>query len=291
MEPFVPAENTTNLPTIHVVSDSMGLTARAIARAAAIQFGVSEPCIETVSKVESFEELVGFLEEHKRYHIDKTGSPHMLVFFTIVNRVLAKRFSRYAAESDYLTAVDILTPSLDAMEQLAGFCPSYMPGRQHVADQRYFKRIEAEEFTIDHDDGRNPQDLPRADIVLIGVSRTSKTPLSLYLSRLGYKTANVPLDPQSAPPKEIYEVDKTRLFGLMTTVEVLTGIRKRRFGSEPVLAGNYADPEYIYRDLEKSRELMRQLGCIVIRTDNRAVEESAQEILRHYERWHPVRYE
>ena len=292
MEPFIPQVNHTNLPTIHVMSDSMGITARAIARAAAVQFGVSEPCIELISKVKTLDEIVAFFEDHRQYHVNSLGKPDILVFYTLVDRGLARSFAEYAASSDYITAVDVLTPSIDALEKVTGVCPSSTAGMLHVADQNYFQRIEAQEFTIEHDDGRNAQDLPSADIVLIGVSRTSKTPLSIYLSQQGLKVANVPLDPQSEPPKEIWDVDRTRLFGLMTTVDVLRDIRKRRIGTGVALAvaGQYADEEYIYRDLDSARALMRKLNCIVIRTDGRAVEETAQEILRYYERWHPVEF-
>ena len=143
------------------------------------------------------------------------------------------------------------------------------------------------EFTISHDDGRNPQDLTEADIVLLGVSRSSKTPLSIYLSQLGYKVANVPLDFQSTPPKEIYDVDPTRLFGLIISAELLANIRKKRLGNAIGVAASYADLECVYEDLEKARALMRKLGCITVRTDNRAIEETAQEILRYYENTHP----
>ena len=149
-----------------------------------------------------------------------------------------------------------------------------------MADQYYFKRIEAIEFTIAHDDGRNPQELSQADIVLLGVSRSSKTPTSIYLAQQGYKVSNIPLDPTTEPPRELLDVERTRLFGLMTTAEVLIGIRQRRLGNASVVASSYADPE-------KARALMRKLGCIVIHTENRAVEETAQEILRYYERAHP----
>ena len=110
---------------------------------------------------------------------------------------------------------------------------------------------------------------------------------SIYLSQQGYKVANIPLDPSTEPPSEVYTVDRTRLFGLMTSPEVLIGIRKRRIGNAGHLAPRYADPEYVYEDLEKSRALMRKLGCIVVHTQNRAVEETAQEILRYFERSHP----
>ena len=143
------------------------------------------------------------------------------------------------------------------------------------------------EFTIEHDDGRNPQDLTKADIVLLGVSRCGKTPISIYLSQEGYRVSNVPLDLQSTPPRQLYDVDPSRLFGLMTTSDVLVDIRRKRLGRALSVASSYAEPEQVVADLDEARALMRRLGCIVIHTEHRAVEETAQEILRFYEMRHP----
>ena len=209
------------------------------------------------------------------------------MFYTLVDRSLSSQLAEYARDRDDIVAVDLVTDAISAISQMTGREPSTKPGGLHVADQYYFRRIEAIEFTIAHDDGRNPQELRQADIVLLGVSRSSKTPTSIYLSQQGYKVANIPLDPSTAPPKELFDVERTRLFGLMTTAEVLVGIRQRRLGNAVGVASRYADPEFVYRDLEEARALMRKLGCIVVHTENRAVEETAQEILRYYERAHP----
>lgn len=166
-----------------------------------------------------------------------------------------------------------------------------------VVDHNYFKRIGALEFTIAHDDGQNPEDLTKADIVLLGVSRSSKTPLSIYLAQQGLRVANVPLDPTTEPPSQIYDVDRTRLFGLMITPEVLLDIRAQ--------AHQEGGGEGRRRPVRHAREELRRsgvhlprpgsqpapscagLGCIVVHTEGRAVEETAQEILRYYERSHP----
>lgn len=287
MEDPVVANNTTPIPTIHVISDSVGLTAQTIARAAAAQFGVANPIIETVSKVRSMDEIKRFFDKHRPQCTQASGDGRMLVFYTLVDLGLAQQFAEYAAEQPDIVAVDILTPAIDALATVSGQEPSHEAGALRAADSYYFRRIAAIEFTIEHDDGRNPQDLTQADIVLIGVSRTSKTPLSIYLSQLGYRVANVPLDPQTEPPHELFEVETSRLFGLMTTPDVLVGIRKRRIGEAANIAKNYAAPEYVYQDLESARALMRRLGCLVIHTEHRAVEETAQEIIHYYERLHP----
>lgn len=284
------------LPTIHVISDSVGITAQAVARAAASQFGVTEPSIEVLAKVKSFEQVRDFLEEHTRHHQEVFGDPSMLVFFTLVNGDMRDKVAAYVENHPTIVAVDLMTDAVNAIAKMSGQQPTHTPGSLRAVNEEYFRRIEALEFTIGHDDGRNPEDLTRADIVLIGVSRSSKTPLSIYLAQQGYRVANVPLDPTTEPPEQIFDVDRTRLFGLMITPEVLLDIRRKRLkkaagknggGQFTMLAQNYADPEYIYRDLEASRALMRRLGCIVVHTEGRAVEETAQEILRYYERSHP----
>ena len=287
MDSHSPQERAARVPTIHVISDSVGVTAQAVARAAAAQFGVNDPKIEVLPKVQSFEQVRAFLDEHAAYHVHTLGDDRLLVFFTLVDRAMSEQTAAYIAAHDNILGVDIMTGAIEAISELSGLRPTSRPGSLREANEVYFRRIEAIEFTIAHDDGRNPQDLALADMVLLGVSRSSKTPLSIYLSQQGYKVANVPLDPSTEPPAQIYDVDRTRLFGLMTTADVLTDIRQRRLGNAALVAASYADPEYIYEDLEKARALMRKLGCIVIHTEKRAVEETAQEILRYYERSHP----
>lgn len=281
------SENAEPLPTIHVISDSVGMTAQAVARAATAQFGVRNPVIKTLSKVRTWDEVRTFLEKYEERRCHEGRDARLVVFFTLVNASLRDQLLAYAAEHPTIEAVDLMTPALDALSRVSGLEPSSSPGSLYVADQHYFKRIEAVEFTIAHDDGRNPQDLTEADLVLVGVSRTSKTPLSIYLAQQGYKVANVPLDMQTAPPEQLFSVERGRLYGLMTTAEVLVGIRRRRLGNARGVAASYADPEYVYQDLEQARALMRKLGCFVVHTENRAVEETAQEILRYYEQAHP----
>lgn len=287
MNDVTPAEQRRSVPTIHVVSDSTGFTAQGLARAAAAQFGVTDPKIRLFSKAKRIDEIREFLDNRRANYLERYGNDQILVFYTLVTPSLREEFEAYLAEHPAIIAVDLMTDAVNAISRATGLASLREPGVLRATGAGYYRRIEAVEFTIAHDDGRNPQDLTRADMVLIGVSRTSKTPLSIYLSQLGYKVANIPLDPASEPPCEVYQVERTRLFGLMTSPELLIGIRKRRIGSAVRVAPRYADPEYVYEDLEKARALMRKLGCIVVHTENRAVEETAQEILRYYERSHP----
>lgn len=283
-----PVEGSAAFPTVHVVSDSVGETARAVARAAAAQFGVKNPKIEVFGKVKSFEQVRSILDEHAAYHIEQLGDDRLLIFFTLVDPDLRDAVSGYIDANENMHGVDLLTGAITAMADVSGLEPNDVPGVLRVADLDYFNRIAALEFTIEHDDGRNPQDLHKADIVVIGVSRTSKTPVCIYLAQHGFNVANVPLDPHTEPPKELFDVDPSRIFGLMSTPDVLSGIRSRRIGQAVSVAGSYADPECIYEDLACARSLMRKLGCYVIRTDGKAVEETAQEILDLYARTHPT---
>lgn len=269
-------------PTIHVVSDSLGKTARAVARASASSFGDASPFMEVRSEVPDAQTLQDELNEHLELHKANNAGGYFVVFYTLVDPAMRKVMKAFT-EQDEVIGVDILDESVSALAKATGLKPEAHVGAVREVNAAYFRRIDAVEFTISHDDGRNPQGLTEADIVLIGVSRSSKTPLSIYLSQMGYKVANIPLDPKTEPPAQLYDVDPTRLFGLMTSPEVLVDIRKRRLGREQAaVAKSYADYEQVCQDLEKSRALMRKLGCIVIRTDGRAIEETSQEILRYY---------
>ena len=270
-----------SVPTIHVISDSLGDTAADVALAAAAQFDAGIVHIERLPKASSLQQISDFLDAH----LANEDPEHFLVFHTIANRELRTSLEAELVRRD-IAHIDILGPALDAIAKLTGEQPHGQAGAIRRTDERYFRRIEAMEFFVSHDDGRNPQDLDKADIVLVGVSRTSKTPLSMYLSFHGYKVANIPLAKGSEPPHELFDVEPFRVFGLMSTPEVLSTIRNERLGSDRVreVAGAYADPGAIADELDEARALMRRLGCIVIHTDGRAVEETAQVILSYFDR-------
>ncbi len=261
-------------PTVHILSDGAGNTAMAVAKAAAAAFGIINPTLELLADVSSAADVREELQEHLDYHRMRYGMEPFVLFYTTSSREMAFEVRDFAAANDQVYAVDVLEQAVRTLVDVTGTKPTAKSGTLRALNDQYFKRIEAIEFTIAHDDGCRPEDLTQADIVLIGVSRTSKTPLSIYLSQQGYKV-------------QIYEVEPSRLFGLMTVPEVLVDIRRRRLGDAQGVASSYADYEQVCRDLEKSRTLMRRLGCIVVRTDNRAIEETAQEILRYYTNMHP----
>lgn len=269
------------LPTIHVISDSMGNTAKTIARSAASHFGELDPNITVLPYVRSFDQIRSFLEEEQRLHRQMYNDDRIIVYYTLVIQELRDALESYLADHPNIYAVDVLSDSIAVIEQVSGKTHNPAPGEQHKINDQYFQRIEAIEFTVSHDDGLLTQDLPEADIVILGVSRTSKTPTSIYLGRQGYKVANVPLVEGLELPKEVYEVDRERLFGLITDPSVLVGVRKTRMGGQ-LGQSRYADIDAVTLELDRARTIMRGLGCVIINTKDRAIEETAQEILRHY---------
>lgn len=259
---------------IYILSDSLGETADLVARAAVSQFTPGTFELARLAKVSS----AGSLEE-----LVRAASTHGCVFFyTLANPALRERMHAVVAELG-VTAVDILGTAVEALSLASGARPTGEVGAIRKTDRGYFERIEALEFTVKHDDGRNPEGLREAEIILIGASRTSKTPLSMYLAFKGYKTANIPLMDEVTPPAELFQVNPRRVFGLTSDPDLLSSIRSKRLTELGTYARHYAEREAVVRDLESARALMRRLGCIVVRTDNRAVEETAQEIIRYLE--------
>lgn len=257
--------------TIHVISDSLGETGETVALAAVSQFRPNAFRIERLPKVTSADDLRAMVRTH-------CGSD-CIFFYTLVDKPMREEMERLCAGG--ITGVDLLGPAVTKLAEVTGIQPTGEAGRIRRTDEGYFDRIEAMEFAVKHDDGRNPEGYKDADIVLIGVSRTSKTPISMYLAFKGWRVANVPLAPGTDPPDEIFEIDPRRIFGLVTSVDVLATIRQERMKELGGWVPGYADRASIEAELAEARAVMRKVGCLVVRTENRAVEESAQEILRH----------
>jgi regulator of PEP synthase PpsR (kinase-PPPase family) len=258
--------------TIHILSDSLGETADAVARAATSQFPPSAFRLERLPKVTTVQQLHDMVGAH--------CGEQCIFFYTLVELELIEEMRRLVAEQG-VKGIDILGPGVDLLAGVTGFVPRGIAGTIRQPDEAYYDRIEAMEFAIKHDDGRNPEGLQEADVVLIGVSRTSKTPLSIYLASKGFYAANVPLVAGSLPPEEIYDLDPRKVFGLISSTPVLAEIRSKRMAELGTYVAHYADRDDIDKDLEEARTIMRRIGCIVVRTDNRAVEETAQEIIRY----------
>lgn len=250
-----------------------------VARAAASQFEPGVFRIERLPKITSAAQLRETVEQHCG------GS--CIFFYTLVDRVLRTEMERLCDEG--VNGVDLLGPAVALLQQSTGFSSMGEAGIIRRTDREYFERVEAMEYTVKQDDGRNPEGLQEADIVLIGVSRTSKTPLAMYLAFKGYRVANVPLAPGSAPPQELFSVDPRRVFGLMAHADTLLEIRRERMRELGTWVSGYAEREAVERELTEARAVMRRIGCLVVRTDNRAMEETAQEIIRYVDGGYSVK--
>jgi hypothetical protein len=257
--------------SIHVLSDSLGETGEMVARAASAQFETDAFKIERLPKVSTPEELTIAVRSHCGHHC--------IFFYTLVNEALRSTMEDLCAEG--VNGVDLLGPAVTRLANVTGIAPTGEAGAIRRTDHEYFARIDAMEFAVKHDDGRNPEGLLEADIVLVGVSRSSKTPLAMYLAVKGWRVANVPLAPGIEPPAELFQVDPRRVFGLVTSADILVEVRTERMRELGTYVYGYAEREAVEAELEEARALMRRVGCLVVHTDDRAVEEAAQEIVRH----------
>lgn len=269
-------------PVIYVVSDSLGDLAAMIARAAASQFTENTSIIHRFPKASNIEQVRAYIEA-----ILSEADGELALFYTIADAKLRIELEDYLKDKP-VRSVDLLGPSIAAIAAVMGVEPKGEPGLFRKTNEEYFSRMEAMTFAVEHDDGRNAEKLTDADIVLIGASRTSKTPLSMYLATYGYKVANIPLVMETEPPTQLFDVDPRRIYGLTSNARLLSDIRTHRLGNAVGVAASYADPAKVQQDLDSARQLMRLLGCIVVHTDGRSIEETAREILRYYSLCFPV---
>lgn len=261
---------------IYIVSDSVGETAEFVVRAASTQFQSIELAVEKFPFVND----TATLDEILHAAVENDA----LITYTLVVPEL-KEYLINKATDLHVNLVDILGPTIGKIESVFDTMPTYKPGLTHKLDEDYFKRVEAIEFAVKYDDGRDPRGIHKADIVLIGVSRTSKTPLSQYLALKRLKVANVPVVPEVDPPEELFNVDPKKCFGLRIQPEKLNHIRKERLvtlglGSD----ANYAKINRIKEELVHFEKIVATIGCQVIDVSNRAVEETANQILTLYSR-------
>jgi regulator of PEP synthase PpsR (kinase-PPPase family) len=202
-----------------------------------------------------------------------------MIVFTLVRPEQRQLLLQRAADLGVPT-VDIMGPMIRALADKLEQTPKLQPGLARQLDEEYFRRVEAIEFAVKYDDGRDSRGILRADVVLIGVSRTSKTPLSMYLAHKRYKVANVPLIPEVEPPEELFQIPPSQCIGLTIKPEALVRIRSERLKALGLTStASYANPERIAQELAYADEIMRRIGCPVIDVSNKAVEETANLIL------------
>jgi regulator of PEP synthase PpsR (kinase-PPPase family) len=256
---------------VYVVSDSVGETAELVVKAVATQFDSSKVNIHRNSYVENIEDIEGVIR--------LAHQEHSIIAYTIVVTYLKEYLDKRAQEEGIL-AVDLLDPLVNAFKSKFNKEPQHSPGLMRKLDEGYFRKIEAIEFAVKYDDGRDPRGVTNADIVLIGVSRTSKTPLSMYLAHKQFKVANVPLIPEVSPPDELFEIPRKNCIGLIISPDKLNAIRKERLKTLGLKArSNYADLERILGELDYAEKIMKRVGCPIIDVSNKAVEETAEFIL------------
>jgi hypothetical protein len=261
-------------PQIFVVSDGTGETANAALQAALLQFDT--PCrTRSFGAVRSESQAVRVVE--------LAAEVGAMVVFTLVDQTVARALCRRGEEAGVVT-VDLLGPLIARVAERLAAEPRREPGLLHGFTDDYFRRIEAVEFAVRHDDGANLRSLYQADLVLVGVSRTSKTPLSMYLAQRGHKTGNVPLVPGLDPPRELLELVPAKVFGLSVDAGTLLTVRQARLRSLGVSPyRSYADPEAIEAELLRARRLFRERGWRVVDIAGKAVEETAARILELHE--------
>jgi [pyruvate, water dikinase]-phosphate phosphotransferase / [pyruvate, water dikinase] kinase len=259
---------------IHLLSDSTGETLENIAKAALAQF-------DDIDVVKHFWPMVRSESHLDRILVDVAAHPG-LVLFTLVN-VAMRRKLEDRCRTLGLPAVAALDAVSDALAGILGQEAKARPGRQHALDEAYFARVDAIQFTIAHDDGLNHQNWEEADIVLAGVSRTSKTPTSIYLANRGYKTANIPIVPESPPPESLYSLKHPLVVGLVTSADRLVQVRRNRLLSlNQAPDTDYVDEEAVKREIAYARRMFADNGWPVIDVTRRSIEESAAAIINLY---------
>ena len=256
---------------IYVVSDSIGETGELLCKAAAIHFNSLIGDIYKFPFTNEKIQIDNILEQASR---EKS-----LILYTLVLPELRDYLSKTASEKNII-AIDIIGPILDSLTQLTGREPKREVGLNRRLNDEYFKKVEAVEFAVKYDDGKDPRGILKADIVLIGISRTSKTPLSMYLAYRNYKVANIPLVPEVEPPKELFEISPRKIIGLTNDPDKLNSIRIERLKDMGVTSSsNYAQMDRILTELEFADSLFSKLRCPVINVSSKAIEETASIIL------------
>lgn len=262
-----------NSRRIIVVSDGTGETAAQMTKAAMVQFSNQDIYFTRYKNVRNEAQIEAICE-------DAALNKDLLVY-TLVSPQLRAYLITQARKSS-IPSVDLLGPLLAGLAIYFGYEPKAIAGLLHNVDDKYFQRIDAMEYTIQHDDGRDLTGLEHADVIILGISRTSKTPLSMYLSHQGWRVANVPMIQGFGVPKEVYLVDQRRVVGLTIDAGDLAMIRRarlERLGQER--GGEYADPDKVIEEIEYANEIFRKnRRWPVFNVTGKALEETASEIIK-----------
>ena len=288
MQPIIHSPRGSGSPIVsrlhlHLLSDSTGETLEMLAKAALAQF-------EGADVVRHFWPMVRSQQHLDRIMAEIAANPG-LVFYTLVNADTRMRLEEHCRTLG-LPVVPVLDAATDALEAALGQHPKARPGRQHAMDEAYFARVDAIHYTIAHDDGVGWENWEEADIVLAGVSRSSKTPTSIYLANRGYKVANIPIVVESPPPSLLFGLKHPLVVGLTTAPERLVQVRRNRLlslGQAPETA--YVDDERVAREVQYARRMFADNGWPVIDVTRRSIEESAAAIVNLYNEFLAARQE
>lgn len=259
---------------LHLVSDSTGETLTTIAKAAAVQYALIRP-------IEHVHPLVRAVRQMQRVLQEIEQAPGV-VLYTIVNRELANQLEARCKELK-VPCLAVLQPIMQVFESYLGAPQTPIVAGQHVLDADYFRRIDALNFTMAHDDGRLPDDLNDADIILLGISRTSKTPTSIYLAQRGYKTANVPLVPALPFQERIAGDHSAFVVCLIASPDRIADVRRNRalqLSDHNLDLDDYTDRSQIASEIAYSRKLCAKHGWPIIDVTRRSIEETAASIIR-----------
>ncbi|MBX2993962.1 MAG: kinase/pyrophosphorylase [Bdellovibrionaceae bacterium] len=264
-----------NARTVYILSDGTGETAATMIRAALVQYPQHEINLIRFKNVRTEDQVEPIIQEA----FERKG----MIAYTVVSESLRGKI-REKALALGIPTLDLLGPILGVLDTYlgSGSGRTAQAGLLRAVDEHYFKRIEAIEFTVKYDDGKSLNRLDAADIILVGISRTSKTPLSIFLSHKGWKVANVPIVLNTALPKELFEVDQRKIVGLIIDIDSLQRIRKSRlekFGQDP--GGEYASLSHISQEIEYAQSIFKQnRKWPVFNVTDRALEETAAEIVK-----------
>lgn len=257
---------------IAICSDSIGETAEAVVRATLRQFELPNTEIKRIMNVRSEDEVSAVMEE--------VASRGGFVAYTLVQPELREAIREEAVRLN-VRAVDIMGPMMQAFIDTFNDTPKRTPGLLHRLDEDYFKRVEAVEFAVNNDDGKDVGAILKADLILLGASRVSKTPLSIFLAHKGLKVMNYPVVPELTPPTQLREVHPGKIVGLTVNPEHLVKIRSARLQSMGLPDdAHYASMQRVQDELKYAQELFADLGCPVIDVTDKAIEETAALIIK-----------
>tara|TARA_Y100001970_G_scaffold113754_2_gene141847 strand:- start:661 stop:1488 length:828 start_codon:yes stop_codon:yes gene_type:complete len=266
-----------NLYQIYLISDSTGETLDRIFLALKAQFPNFEYETNHFSFTRTESQTLSILKQAKK-------EKNSIILYTIVNSKLAKYLTEKAYERD-IPCFGVLGDLILNFSKVLNQKASHQPSGQHILNEEYYDRIEAIQFTMNHDDGNQTDDIEKSDIILLGVSRTSKTPTSIYLANRGFKTSNIPLVNENSVPKKVTEKNFSAcIVGLVTEAERLYDLRKNRLNSLKEDQNNeYVNIEKIRDELNNSRKIFKENNWPVIDVTRKSVEETAASVIKIYE--------